>query len=109
MKKNENKIMFNDESYLINLYEKSKNSFENKKAKDYLNSLKYIENERITNKIIKNTNKIEGLKYTIIIELVIIIDLFIRIFPTHKIHFIDSYFSNITLKVKGPGNNKIFC
>ena len=59
-------------------------------------------------RIIKNTNKIEGLKYTIIIELVIIIDLFIRIFPTHKIHFIDSYFSNITLKVKGPGNNIIF-
>ena len=108
-KKNENKIMFNDESYLINLYEKSKNSFENKKAKDYLNSLKYIENERITNKIIKNTNKIEGLKYTIIIELVIIIDLFIRIFPTHKILFLDYYFSNITLKVKGPNNNKIFC
>ena len=108
-RKDENFIFFGDESCKILLYGKPKGSFENKEVKKYLNPKRDIQYGRISNKMIKDKNKLKGQKYKIIINLVILINLFIKIFPIHKIHFINFYFSNITLKVKGPGNSQIFC
>ena len=64
---------------------------------------KYPEdNDKIEYKINKEIKQIKGLKYIIIFKLVILINLFISSIPTHSIQFISFYFSNITLKVKGP-------
>ena len=109
-RKDENKVMSNEEPEKIIFQEKSNGFFENKETKDYLNHTKYKEYNRINKKMIKDNTKIKGQKYTSILKLVILINLFIRTFPIHKIYMINFYFSNsITLKVKGPGNNKIFC
>ena len=108
-RKEENLIIFNKESIQMILHKKQKGPLQNKKAKDYLNLTKDIECDKITNKIIKGANKINYKKYAIIIKFIILINLFIKTFPTHKIFSIDFYFSNITLKIKGTGYNKIFC
>ena len=91
------------------MHKNQKGLFENKESEEYLNLVKYKDYNRINKKIIKNINKIKGQKYIILIKLVILLNLFIRTFQIHKINFIYFYFNNITLKVKGPGNKKIFC
>ena len=91
------------------MHRKQKGLFENKETEEYLNQVKYKDYKRINKKIIKNKNTIKGQKYIILIKLVILLNLFIRTFQIHKINFIYFYFNNITLKVKAPGNKKIFC
>ena len=108
-REDDNKTNFINGSKKIFLIQKISSSSENKDLKIYLNQIKHINDDRINNKIVKNPNKIKGQKYKIIIKLILLINLFIRTFPTHKIHFINFYFSNITLRVKGPGLKKIFC
>ena len=109
IRKDGNLIIFIDKSYKIISNEKSKDSFQNKEVKIYSNSSKDIVDEKITNKIIKDANNIKGLKYTIIMKLIILMNLFIKTLPILQIHFIDFYFSNITLKLNGTGERKIFC
>ena len=108
-REDDNKTNFINGSKKIFLIQKISSSSENKDLKIYLNQIKHINDDRINNKKVKNPNKIKGQKYKIIIKLILLINLFIRTFPTHKIHFINFYFSNITLRVKGPGLKKIFC
>ena len=108
-KRKENNLRMFDESSKIISHEKHIRSFGNIMSKKYFTSTKDIVYDRINYKIIKDTSKIKRLNYSILIKLIILIDLFIRTIPTHKINFIFFCYYNITLKVKGPGNSKIFC
>ena len=83
----------------INLNGRTKNNYENIKLEDN------IKNKR-KNKIIRN---ISNIRYNIIfIKVLIIIKLFIQILSYNKNILIKFQFSNITLRINGTGNQKVF-
>ena len=93
---------------IINISKKDLNLKERKKYKNENN--KTIENKinKRKNKIIGNNKKISNYIIIIIIKSVIILDIFNQ---KVKNNIFDSFyyqFSNITLKIKGKGNNYIF-
>ena len=72
------------------------------------------ENNKINNNKINNNNNIIRIKmmryinYIIVMKILIMIDLFIQIFPYYKFNIIDYKSSYIMVKVNGNGNKYVF-
>ena len=70
------------------------------------------ENNKINKKRINNNNiirfRMRYINYIIIIKLLIMIDLFIQIFPYYIFNLIDYKSSYVIVKVKGSGNKYVF-
>ena len=68
--------------------------------------IKY-ENNRINKNKINTNNNITRIRMRLI-KLLIMIDLFIQIFPYYKFNLIDYKSSYVMIKVKGSGNKYVF-